>query len=54
MHDHDGRGGPARPPRRRWRLRLSGLVGAVLALAPTVAACAGGGGGGKSDGTRPR
>jgi hypothetical protein len=44
MHDHGGRAGPARPPRpsRRWP-RLAGLVGAVLALTLTVAACSGGG-----------
>jgi hypothetical protein len=43
MHDHGGRGGPARPPRRRWRPYLAALV-AVLALALAVAACGGGGG----------
>jgi hypothetical protein len=48
MHDHGGRGGPARPPRRRWRPYLAALV-AVVALALAVAAC-GGGGGGKGDG----
>jgi hypothetical protein len=49
MHDHGGRAGPARPPRRRWRWRrrrgwpyLAGLVGAVLALTLGVAACSGG------------
>jgi hypothetical protein len=50
MRDHGGRAGPARPPRpsrRWWRPRLAGLVGAVLALALTVAAC---GGGGRSNG----
>jgi hypothetical protein len=47
MHDHGGRGGPARPPRRRWRPYLAALF-AVLALALAVAAC--GGGGGKGDG----
>jgi hypothetical protein len=46
VHDHGGRGGPARPPRRRWRPYLAALV-AVLALALAVAAC---GGGGKGDG----
>jgi hypothetical protein len=48
MHDHGGRAGPARPPRpsRRWP-QLAGLVGAVLALTLTVAAC---GGGGKANG----
>ena len=45
MHDHGGRGGPARPPRRRWRPYLAALV-AVLALALAVAAC----GGDKGDG----
>jgi hypothetical protein len=44
MHDHGGRAGPARPPRRRWR--LAALAG-VLALALAVAAC---GGGHKADG----
>jgi hypothetical protein len=46
MRDHGGRAGPARPPRpsrRWWRPQLAGLVGAVLALALTVAACSGGG-----------
>jgi hypothetical protein len=43
MHDHGGRGGPARPPRRRWRPYLAALV-AVVALALAVAACGGGGG----------
>ena len=43
MHDHGGRGGPARPPRRRWRPYLAALV-AVLALALAIAACSGGGG----------
>jgi hypothetical protein len=50
MHDHGGRAGPARPPRpsrRWWRPRLAGLVGAVVALTLTVAAC---GGGGKANG----
>jgi hypothetical protein len=54
MHEHGGRAGPARPPRRRWRWRrsqgwpyLAGLVGAVLALTLGVAAC---GGGDNSDG----
>jgi len=46
MHDHGGRGDPARPSRRRRRLHLAGLVGA-LALTLAVAAC---GGGGKSNG----
>jgi hypothetical protein len=48
MRDHGGRAGPARPPRppRRWP-QLAGLVGAVLAVALTVAAC---GGGGKANG----
>jgi hypothetical protein len=48
MHEHGGRAGPARPPRpsRRWP-QLAGLVGAVLAVALTVAAC---GGGGKANG----
>jgi hypothetical protein len=46
MHDHGGRRTPARPPRRRRRLHLAGLVGA-LALTLAVAAC---GGGGKSNG----
>jgi hypothetical protein len=41
MPDHGGRGGPARPPRRRWRPYLATLV-AVLALALAVAACGGG------------
>jgi hypothetical protein len=41
MHDHGGRGGPARRPRRRWRPYLAALV-AVLALALAVAACGGG------------
>jgi hypothetical protein len=45
MHDHGGRAGPARPP-RRWP-HLAGLVGAVLAVALAVAAC---GGGGKANG----
>jgi hypothetical protein len=46
MHEHGRRAGPARPPRpsrRWWRPRLAGLVGAVLAVALTVAACSGGG-----------
>jgi hypothetical protein len=43
MHDHGGRGGPVRPPRRRWRPYLAALV-AVLALALAIAACSGGGG----------
>jgi hypothetical protein len=46
MHDHGSRAGPARPPRpsrRWWRPQLAGLVGAVLALTLTVAACGGGG-----------
>jgi hypothetical protein len=46
MRDHGGRAGPARPPRpsrRWWRPRLAGLVGAVVALTLTVAACSGGG-----------
>jgi hypothetical protein len=47
MPGHGGRGGPARPPRRRWRPYLATLV-AVLALALAVAAC--GGGGDKGDG----
>jgi hypothetical protein len=50
MRDHGGRAGPARPPRpsrRWWRPRLAGLVGAVVAVALTVAAC---GGGGKANG----
>ena len=44
MHDHSCRAGPARPPRpsRRWP-QLAGLVGAVVALTLTVAACSGGG-----------
>jgi hypothetical protein len=42
MHDHGGRGGPARPPRRRWWPYLAALV-AVLALALAVGACGGGG-----------
>ena len=42
MHDHGGRGGPARPPRRRLRPYLAAL-GAVLALALAIAACSGGG-----------
>jgi hypothetical protein len=42
MHDHGGRRTPARPPRRRRRLYLAGLVGA-LALTLGVAACGGGG-----------
>jgi hypothetical protein len=48
MRDHGGRAGPARPPRpsRRWP-HLAGLVGAVVALTLTVAAC---GGGGKANG----
>ena len=46
MRDHSGRGDPARPPRRRWRLRLAVPVG-LLALTLAVAAC---GGGGKSNG----
>jgi hypothetical protein len=46
MHDHSGRGDPARPPRRWRRLYLAGLVGA-LALTLGVAAC---GGGGKANG----
>jgi hypothetical protein len=46
MHDHGGRGGPARPPRRRWWPYLAALV-AVLALALAVTAC---GGGDKRDG----
>jgi hypothetical protein len=48
MRDHGGRAGPARPPRpsRRWP-QLAGLVGAVVALTLTVAAC---GGGGKANG----
>jgi hypothetical protein len=46
MHDHSGRAGPARPPRRRWRPYLAALV-AVLALALAVAACSSGG---KGDG----
>jgi hypothetical protein len=46
MHDHGGRGGPARPLHRRWRPRLAVLVGA-LALTLAVAAC---GSGGKSNG----
>jgi hypothetical protein len=46
MHDHGGRGGPARPPRRRWRPYLAALV-AVLALALATASC---GGGSKGDG----
>jgi hypothetical protein len=46
MHDHGGRGTPARPPRRWRRPRLPVLVGA-LALTLAVAAC---GGGGKSNG----
>jgi hypothetical protein len=41
MHDHGGRGTPARPHRRRWRPRLAALVG-VLALTLAVAACSGG------------
>jgi hypothetical protein len=45
MHDHGGRRTPARPPRRRRRLHLAGLV-AALALTLGVAAC----GGGKSNG----
>jgi hypothetical protein len=45
MHDHGGRGGPARPPRRRWRPYLAALV-AVLALTLAIAAC----GGDKDDG----
>jgi hypothetical protein len=41
MHDHGGRGGPARSPRRRrWRPSLAALV-AVLALTLAVAACGG-------------
>jgi hypothetical protein len=50
MRDHGGGAGPARPPRpsrRWWRPQLAGLVGAVLALTLTVAAC---GGGGKANG----
>jgi hypothetical protein len=50
MRDHGGRAGPARPPRpsrRWWRPQLAGLVGAVVALTLTVAAC---GGGGKANG----
>jgi DNA-binding LacI/PurR family transcriptional regulator len=44
MLDHGGRRTPARPPRRRRRrLYLAGLVGA-LALALGVVACTGGGG----------
>jgi hypothetical protein len=49
MHDHGGRAGPARPPRRRWRPYLAALV-AVLALALAVAGCGGSGGGDKGDG----
>jgi hypothetical protein len=50
MRDHGGRAGPARPPRpsrRWWRPQLAVLVGAVVALTLTVAAC---GGGGKANG----
>jgi hypothetical protein len=44
MDDHGGRPSPARPPRRRRRPRLAGLVGALaLTLAVAVAACGGGG-----------
>jgi hypothetical protein len=46
MHEHGGRGTPARPHRRRWRPWLVALVG-VLALTLAVAAC---GGGNQNDG----
>jgi hypothetical protein len=49
MHDRGGRGGPARPPCRRWRPYLAALV-AVLALALAAAACGGGGNNKNTDG----
>jgi hypothetical protein len=42
MHDHGGRGIPARPRRRRWRPWLAPFLGA-LALMLAVAGCGGGG-----------